>query len=194
MTNFDKVSLLNIYATKPLVKKALLEAYEIEQKMLKGIEVREASILKAKINTESGFWEMELNVDHGKVFYKFLDLEMTLLEMITVPSKEYLKNKDLYSAEEAEHFLNTDLCNTYYVDLKDIDSVKDLKVNVQDDFVLKNTRFDEKYNAANQIILNFKIWRKYFMNYTNNFGFLWEDTDFKSASDLCFNMKKLSLL
>lgn len=194
MTNSDKTSLLSIYATKPLVKKALLEAYEIEQKMLKGIEVREASILKAKINTESGFWEMELNVDHGKVFYKFSDSNMTLLEMTTVPDKEYLKNKDIYSDEEIEHFLNTDLSNTYHVDLLDIDSIKDLKVNVQDDFVLKNTRFDEKYNAANQIILNFKIWRKYFMNYTKNFGFLWEDTDFKSASDLCFNMKKLSLL
>ena len=166
MTNFDKVSLLNIYATKPLVKKALLEAYEIEQKMLKGIEVREASILKAKINTESGFWEMELNVDHGKVFYKWFDSKMTLLEMTTVPSKECLKNKDIYSDEEIEHFLNTDLSNTYHVDLQDIDSIKDLKVSVQDDFVLKNTRFDEKYNAANQIILNFKIWRKYFMNYT----------------------------
>lgn len=194
MTNSDKTSLLSIYATKPLVKKALLEAYEIEQKMLKGIEVREASILKAKINTESGFWEMELNVDHGKVFYKFSDSKMTLLEMTTVPDKEYLKNKDIYSDEEIEHFLNTDLSNTYHVDLLDIDSVKDLKISVQDDFVLKNTRFDEKYNAANQIILNFKIWRKYFMNYTRNFGFLWEDTDFKSASDLCFNMKKLSLL
>jgi hypothetical protein len=194
MTNSDKTSLLSIYATKPLVKKALLEAYEIEQKMLKGIEVREASILKAKINTESGFWEMELNVDHGKVFYKFSDSNMTLLEMTTVPNKEYLKNKDIYSDEEIEHFLNTDLSNTYHVDLLDIDSVKDLKISVQDDFVLKNTRFDEKYNAANQIILNFKIWRKYFMNYTRNFGFLWEDTDFKSASDLCFNMKKLSLL
>ncbi|MFM7458821.1 MAG: hypothetical protein ACKO3R_09230 [bacterium] len=194
MTNSDKTSLLSIYATKPLVKKALLEAYEIEQKMLQGIEVREGSILKAKINTETGFWEMELNVDHGKVFYKFSDLKMTLLEMTTIPDKKYLKNKDIYSNEEIELLLNTDLSRAYYVDLLDISSVKDLKANVQDDFVLKNTRFDEKYNAANQIILNFKIWRKYFMNYTNNFSFLWEGSDFKSASDLCFEMKKLSLL
>lgn len=194
MLNRDDYEFLSNYIEKPTLKKVLMDAYKFEQDALTGIKVREASFLKAKISSDTGFWEMELTVDHGKVFYKFFDKQMTVIEISTQPTKEYLKDNGNYTEEEIEEILSTDLKRTYHVDLMDADSKNALKKNVADDFVLKNIRFDEKYNASNQIILNIKMWRKYFMSYIKDFSFLWESTNYKSASDLCLNMKKMSLI
>lgn len=194
MLNREDYEFLSNYVKKPTLKKVLMDAYKFEQDALAGIKVREASLLRAKISTETGFWEMELVVDHGKVFYKFFDKQMTILEMSTQPTEDYLKDKDKYTEDEIEEILSTDLKRSYHIDLMDTDSKNALKKNVADDFVLKNIRFDEKYNAANQVILNIQIWRKYFMSYIKDFSFLWESTCYKSASDLCLNMKKMSLI
>lgn len=178
--------LLEIYASKPAIMDVLRAAYAQEEHYAKGAYLNYGTVLiKAFSNDKTGLWEVVLEVDHGKVCYTCLDEEGNNINLFSIPSDKYIKNKESLSEAEIKA-IQIQASNSIDINLKDTKSLKKAKELFQHDYVLKNVPLYhlDSDNAARFLIWHIRAYRKVFFDYYKTFKFLWEGTSFKNASSI----------
>ncbi len=159
-----------------------------------GVKLNEDIVtLKAKI--ENGFWTITLEVDHGSIVYQSLDKDGYLITISSMPNSKYLSGTEHLNADEIAAILIAS-SNQVAIDLKDINSLKRAKEIFQNDYVMKHIPLANptQDTAARLVIWHIRAYRKLFVEYMSQFGFLWQDTEFHNARDLAGAMRNEGLI
>lgn len=188
--------LLEIYSKKPVILEVLKCAVAQEKHFEKGNFLNSGTVLiKARINDETGLWQVILEVDHGSVTYSAMDAESNQINIYSIPNDKYIIGKE--SMTEAEiKTVQINAANSIDINLKDIRTLRKAKDMFKYDYVLKNiplVHLDHD-NAARFIIWHIKAYRKVFLNYQKTNKFLWESTSFKNALGLSNAMIERNLV
>lgn len=188
--------LLEIYSKKPVILEVLKCAVAQEKHFEKGNFLNSGTVLiKARIDKETGLWQVILEVDHGTVTYTATDAESNQINIYSMPNDKYIIGKDNMSAAEIRA-IQVNAANSIDINLKDIRTLRKAKDMFKYDYVLKHiplVHLDHD-NAARFIIWHIKAYRKVFLSYQKTNKFLWESTSFKNATCLSEAMIERNLV
>jgi hypothetical protein len=178
--------LLEIYSGKQSILDVLKCAYAQELHFIRGAYLNSGTVLiSAASDNITGLWEICLEVDHGKVIYNCMDAEGNNMNIYSIPSDKYIKDKENLSESEIKA-IQIQASNSIDIDLRDTRSLKKAKDLFKRDYVLKHIPLYhlEADDAARFLIWHIRAYRKVFLEYQRTFKFLWEGTSFKNARSL----------
>lgn len=178
--------LLEIYSKKQSILDVLKCAYAQEVHFMRGAYLNSGTVMvQAFSDDTTGLWEITLGVDHGKVIYNCLDAEGNNMNIFSVPSEKYIKEKENLSDAEIKS-IQFQASSSINIDLRDTRSLRQAKLLFKEDYVLKNIPLHhlDNDNAARFLIWHIRAYRKVFLDYQRTFKFLWEGTSFKNARSL----------
>lgn len=188
-------TLLSLYSQDQEIYKLICEAASIEEEFADGLELMDGYLyLKALINEDTGMWELCLEADHGRVFYTAKDLQMTKINIATMPNTKYIRDKEVMNDGDLA-LIQKEFSRSFDIDLKDVKTLNSAKKFFQGDYVLKNIQL---YNEAEDTAERFMIWhirayRKVYVDHYKAFNSLWEGSGLKSAKSLLKAMKDRGL-
>lgn len=188
--------LIEIYSQKPAIMDVLKAAFAQEEHFKKGANLNSDTVLiKAASDDVTGLWEVCIEVDHGTVVYTCLDQEGNEINLYSLPSEKYIKDKEGMTQTEIRS-IQIAASNSININLRDTRSLKIAKELFQNDYVLKNIPLYhlDSENAARFLIWHIRAYRKVFLDYYKTFNFLWEGTRFKNASSIVRYMTKNKLV
>jgi major membrane immunogen (membrane-anchored lipoprotein) len=194
ITNTDL--LLRNYAKSDSIREILLIAENQEKHFAQGAYINSGLVLiKATIDDNLGLWKVSIEVDHGKVVYTAYDNEAQKINIQTIPSDKYIKDKENLNAAEIQAVIEGN-SRSLDIDLGDTATLKKAKDFFADDYVLKYLVLNNEHNdlASRFVIWHIRAYRKIFINYEKKFSFLWKDTEFKNARSLAAAMRAKGLL
>jgi hypothetical protein len=178
--------LLEIYSQKTSILDVLKCAVAQEKHYRKGAFLNSDTVhISAKCDTNTGYWEVCISVDHGNVYYTCQDVNANNISILSVPSDKYIKDRESLTEAEINH-IQIQASTAIEIDLKDVRTLRKAKDLFKTDYVLKNIPLYhlDHDNAARFLIWHIKAYKKIFMDYIKTYSFLWERTSFKSALGL----------
>lgn len=192
--NLEK--LLTSFAQDDTVRKMILDAEKLENYLANGIPLINGRVdLYAASNDETGFWEVCLEAEHGKVLYSALDQEGYKVCITTLPNDVYIPNKENLAIHEIIAIQKAN-SKSIDLDLKDMASLRKAKEFLKDDYVLRNIQLNNPTldDAARLVIWHIRAYRKEFLDYHRDFNFLWEPTPYKNARSLAQALRVRNLV
>lgn len=178
--------LLEIYSQKETILEVLKCAYAQEEHFRRGAYLNSGTVkVQADRDEKSGRWEVVIDVDHGKVVYTALDDDSYNVNIYSIPNTKYIKNKENLSEAELK-MIQVQASNSIDINLKDTKTLRKAKDLFKNDYVLKHISLHhlDADNAARFLIWHIRAYRKVFLDYQKKYKFLWEDTSFKSATQI----------